>query len=370
MTDLCKGLVMGCVMLASCAVPRDGAGPDETSSSQSGGADDSGSDSGTTGGTTMSMTTSTSTSTSGSHDTDDPSTTSTGSDDGSDGSSSGAPEMPCEGTCAPTFEGWHGPAVALRGVGSQPAPQCEGEFGTELLTAWSDVTADVAVCECSCGAAEGTDCGDGVTIHRYTANCVALQDTYVVGANCLDIPNLNNPYSWRVETPSPQGGACDVMSDVELPEPQFLDAVRLCGAEAAPAGTCDEGQCVATPSDEQGGLCYWLEGEHECPMGERTVLLDGGYSDMRGCTECGCGEPAGECVFEGNLVAGAFGSSSCANALWVGLFAPEECTPVEADVYALQMAELPTPDVACEPSGGQPTGDIAPTGLTTMCCIE
>jgi hypothetical protein len=368
MKDLRTNLVACCVSLVGCMVPRPGAGGSDEAETSSGGADGSSGDAGSLGGSMTS-----SSNGGGEHDTDsdDPSTSgSSGGPPPDEGTSTGAVDDPCQGTCAAAFEGWSGPAVAHRAAGSEVPLQCDGDFAHEVADAFTSFTADPAQCDCSCGAAVGVSCGNGVTVHRYSGNCIALQASYVAGPNCTDIPDITTDSTWRFETPTPSGGACDPSGDTALPQPRFLDRVRLCEPEVAPAGTCDEGQCVPTPSPEQGGLCYWAPGELECPIGERTLLFDGSFEEGRSCGACECGAPTGECVFENeDLVGAAFSVGNCGGLGLVATFAADQCTMVTGDVSAL-IAAMPTPDVDCAPSGGAPLGEAVPTGVTTMCCIE
>lgn len=346
-------------LTSACSTPRSLPPADESSSTA--GSGDTGAESDATGGT--SGTTGT---------TGLPSTTSSGTDDGGDatgssgdGGSSGAVEMPCAGSCTDAaFGAWAGPVVVHRADADGGVADCDGEYGSLATEGFTSVSADPASCGCSCGDATGTTCNP--VVRRYGAGCAAIQGSYVVeGGECVDIPDVAGGSSWRVTTPAPEGGACQPALDVDVAPPSFGDPVRLCAPSGPGEGSCESGFCAPTPDIEDEPMCYWHEGDVECPAGQKTLIYDGTFDDTRDCGACECGSPEGDCVWEYASVSLALGADC-----FFGTYLPiDQCTPVQAGTAAIHASNI-NPEVSCSPSGGQPMGEVTPTGVITMCCVE
>lgn len=354
MKTIAVGVSLVGLLASACAVPQElppGGGSGSTAGEDgSGGSDGSISDG---GGVTM---------------------TTTGADESTSSASgmpgtedSGDPEVPCEGTCtASAFAGWEGPVIVRYPGADQTLPACDGDFGTVTRDGFTSVAATPATCACSCGDAAGSSCGDGVTVGRYTANCAASQGSYVVGDTCTNIPDTFSNQYWRIETPTPDGGACPPSLEMDREEPVFGDAIRLCQPSVPTEGSCADGLCVPQPSADDGPMCFWREGDEPCPAGDRTLIYDGSYEDQRECSACECSTPSGACVYDAPLGA-TYTTNSCDQV--DTLLQPDVCTLVPHAVSALIVSGT-HPEVSCSPSGGEPVGEVVPAHVVTMCCVE
>lgn len=294
-------------------------------------------------------------------------TAGTAADEGvseSGGSSEGGVLIPCEGMCQPRFEGWNGPVMALHQVEDSLPKQCALPWGDEIAVLHDALHGEDASCSCECGEAEGVTCGPTV-LHRMTSNCAAAQGTFPLAIGCNDIPTSANN-SWWLEYPDPSGGSCDPVAQTDVPPAYWSQRVTLCGIDDSwsPAGECElDEQCAAPPLDDEA-VCYWLEGEHECPAGDREVYY-ADYLDDRGCDACTCGEPEGVCGTLGNFPQGAYSDDDCT--VDVGSVDESGCSHINGTLGSVHLGPVGS-NTACTPNPVGPTGGVAPTGAVTLCC--
>lgn len=354
MRTIAGSLVLVGALTSACVTEVDRTPMGESSASDGGSETGSGSGEGTGSGGPATMTA-----------TSADETSSTGPNPGTD--ESGEPSGPCEGVCTPpAFVGWEGPVLVRHPDGEQILPDCDGEFGTVTRDGFTSIAATPAACACSCGDAAGSSCGDGITVGRYTADCAASQGTYLVGDTCTNIADTFSGQYWRIDTPVPAGGSCPPSLEMDRDEPVFGGEIRLCQPSVPVEGACTEGVCVPEPSAADGPMCFWREGEQPCPEGERTLIYDGSYEDQRECSACECSTPAGSCIYD-TPIGATYTTNACEQV--DTLLQPDVCTYVPHAVSALIVSGA-HPEVSCTPSGGAPIGDVAPTGVVTMCCLE
>lgn len=392
--------------LAACRAidaPEAGATADEGD-----GSDES---SGTEGGTTMPATASSPSTTDPDPDatTDDPSTTAgpsstmadgsedtgdqddtsgtgdTTGDDGSTGTDDSTGEdtgpvqpMPCDQQCLslPNDGVWTGPFRLEEGGSVNPAPECAGAWGIDAQTYYDGLVAPAANCDCECGDAENVTCDETLTLYRKANNglsCVAagVLDTYELSPGCNPINELDMNTRWDLAVESPEGGSCDAISEVDLPEVTFSTRYTLC-AETAPA----EGECVGDQqctAESDAPLCVSAPGDLACPgngFAVKHLVVPDDVVDTRGCSACTCGDPEGSCTTTG------IDLYDFDNACMPELFnAPIDlgssgCVTSQARVFDAYYPDsaIPVANTSCDPSPVFATGEVSTAEPVTLCC--
>ncbi|WP_437592659.1 hypothetical protein [Sorangium sp. So ce1000] len=141
-----------------------------------------------------------------------------------------------------------------------------------------------------------------------------------------------------------------------------------------PEGTNVSPSATGVPSDEESGFArcvmYLGEGEVTCPEGYPVdVVLYDGIRDERYCTPCECGPPTGS---ECSLMLLSFRDGACEELLTAGAASSDApgCLAATPGVKPKSMKAIwqVNQPGSCEPSGGEPRGEIVLTGPTTFCC--
>lgn len=146
--------------------------------------------------------------------------------------------------------------------------------------------------------------------------------------------------------------------------------VRQC--KLSPKG-CGAGQvCVPHVVPDGFDLCRHVSGNKGCPPGyysEPSVLYLG-VNDARGCEACECGSPQGaQC----KAYVSVYEDSACSSPVVQTMVSIVplclDITPGSAlaSADAAMITDVPG---SCTPSGGEPTGDVEPTGPVTICCPD
>lgn len=302
---------------------------------------------------------------SGEPDDDDGGESETGS---ADDASTGAAIDPCpsDHACVDDApDGWMGPVV----LSLEGAP-CPSEFPAVVFEGVADLDAAPASCDCSC---DGSSLCGPVTV-QHLSGCTfpaILHDTDWLqpGGDCTALTQDPDALSINVALFSEgQGGGCDPVAQVDVPEPTWGTSARVCGGAFVPEG-CDDEVCAPLPPEGfESEVCVAREGVSGCP-GEfpvqRTFATD--VDDSRGCSACECGPPTGavQCTASVRLSDTADCSSAVISDVLVD--APV-CQP---ELPAMQYGRVEALEVlsgGCAPSGGVPTGDAVPTGEMTVCC--
>lgn len=301
------------------------------------------------------------------HDTSSGSDTTVGGDTSTAGpsdSSDGGTMIPCEGTCQPHFDGWNGPVMALHQFEETLPKQCALPWGDEIAVLHDALHGDDASCSCECGEAHDVSCGPTM-LRRQGNGCTTVQSSIPLSFGCNDITGVTNS-DWRLEYPEPTGGSCDPVAQTDVPPAYWSRRVTLCGLDDSwnPAGECDgTEQCAATPLVDEA-VCYWLEGEHQCPAGEREIYY-ADYADDRGCDACTCGEPEGVCGTFGNFPQPAYADDDCT--VGAGSIDETACSHINGTVEAVYLGPVGS-NTSCTANPVGPTGGVQPTGAVTLCC--
>ncbi|MBK8252627.1 MAG: hypothetical protein IPK82_08155 [Polyangiaceae bacterium] len=159
-----------------------------------------------------------------------------------------------------------------------------------------------------------------------------------------------------------------------LPKPSWKVAARECRIAPLDGDGCAPWGEVCAPAPPKGfDLCLYREGDDpafECPEDySRRVVVFAGVKDGRECSPCACGEPEGAAC--GALVK-AYSDGACGvqiGATTVGLNQPGCFDVLSGSAVGSKDAFLTVEKPgSCAHSGGEPTGELAPSAPVTLCC--
>ena len=314
-------------------------------------------------------------------------------------SSSGSGGMACNCVAAAP-SGWSGPFSLYDGPAAG-APECGGGFPTQMYKGHNKLTADPAMCSCSCDPAVGqtctestnpinlgdTPCGVPVTCagqyvepSNWNGSCDAkynwLGGNNGCGAGCAGTPP--SPCHQQITANALQivgGGACTPnIKPPSLPSTVWGEFAEAC-APATPATGCPSANesCQPVPAAPfHAGLCIMQKGQVTCPEGvfsEHHVFYEG-VMDTRSCTTCTCG-PASGATCSGTVQ--VYVGAACSGAPVATLHptsSKSECVNLAGNPAAAALAvAFDLVPGSCPASGGQPKGAATPTSPTTFCCI-
>ena len=290
-------------------------------------------------------------------DSDSDSDSTSGDTDEDDTGSSGDA---CGGECLDIGPAWNGPVVLSSG---ETAPACDDDSAPEF-TAFTDLVAPPAACECSCGEPNVACPESGEIINRGDPGPVCLAFvppvwTENVTAGCNDIPDVTfgaNVLRLSVDQPANiDSASCISSSSTDVTPPSWENGWSGCSAEAA-LGECE------VCSDNVAGLCIWQEGDVACDVpgfAEKTLMFTD-VDDGRTCSDCTCGDVTGRCTGSVTYRAG----DTC-NLGTVGEGDAGDC--VEADFARGADLEF-SDDLGCEAADVSPVGAATPIRPITACC--
>jgi len=274
--------------------------------------------------------------------------------------------------------GWSGPVVWAETMFVDEEPSCPADYPEPAFTAFNDLQAPPAECECECGAATGNiSCGPvSLEYHATDSSCFgSANDDFSISAGgaCQSGPNITTTGRyWAVDDPGVTGGSCAPNSISNVPTATWASRSTVCGGVTASSGACDPGQaCIPAPADGfESRLCVWQPGELECPAGDftdRFVRHEEDIDDTRNCATCTCSSPAGECsgsvrLWPTNDCSGGFGSGTVS----IG----GSCTQSVDAVRAADASTLSVSNVSCQPSVGTAIGEAEPADPYTLCCMS
>ncbi len=262
----------------------------------------------------------------------------------------------CSGACIELGPEWMGP-VSLE----TPKSGC-GEGVDPAFTLFSGLNAPDAECGCSCAESNVVCPGSGVIANKddLAGNCALVPSLWEenVGSGCNDIPDATDPTELRFTVNQPANLAvfsCEPEVSTNVPDAGWGVTTLGCAEDAA-AGTCE--LC----GDQVSGLCIWALGDVACdvPAFQQKSVLFEDFSDERGCTECSCGQPSGQC--SGTV---QYRTNDTCGLGSVGEGEAGECIDTQ---FARSANVSLTSDFACEPSVVLPTGSATATGAVTVCC--
>lgn len=277
--------------------------------------------------------------------------------------------------------GWTGPVALLPSVGEDPEPECAGDWDELSTTAFTDLQASAAQCDCECATSVNSACTT-VTLTRSAladSDCSPVQATWDTGTNCTAMPasspdmqQAGNGHYWRAVA-EVTSGTCAPMPTESIEPAVFSVRTTLCASGGGTSAGCEaEEQCLPVPDgDYDGRMCIWQTGDLQCPAGAWTErsLLHQDIADDRDCTACSCGDAEGEC--HGSL--GLANAANCSGQLVANIpIDSTECTQGVSNLTSLGADVLGalTPDnPTCDPSNSTPIGDAEAVDPITVCCL-
>jgi len=261
--------------------------------------------------------------------------------------------------------GWTGPLVVFDGADAD-VPVCPASMAVARIDAHRGFRSPAphGCSECKCGPGSGAACTATVLVKA--AGCADDGDpkTLAVGG-CVVIPS-GNAFTIKV---AQTGGSCSPNGGFpSLPPATWDTKTRACGAPSLLRTGCEDGKVCApdAPTPFRAHHCVSKSGDVGCPGGAPYTekLVANGIADTRTCAGCTCGTPANECEGKGRI--GPV-STSCAVPGATTFDVPNDTcnTGASVSMYLLQSV---TPK--CEPtSAATPSGTLAPSTPTTICCI-
>lgn len=257
-------------------------------------------------------------------------------------------------------DGWFGP-IAVWIDNKNQAPECGPLWAQSMLADKIGAPmAAPAICTCECNPA-------GV--------CSSALDAYAQGCVGGPVTSMDAPagvcksagaaaVATGLGAEKPIIGQCTSMSGTTLPPPTWTNQeARVCSDSTA--GGCQQGKtCVPLPEGVKQKICVSHPGEVECPVGYPNATIT--YTDFvegRHCSPCGCGLPSTDCA--GKIA--VFSGDACGGNNLADLDTNGMCKPLNA-VSFKSFKYTPANPPMCPKSGGQPSGDITPTGASTTCC--
>lgn len=298
----------------------------------------------------------------GSSDTGSSSDTTDSDTTDSDTTDTGA--TPCgEGhVCVPDPGGdWQGP-VSVGGDG------CSGDFPDEVAELFTGLEAGDASCECTCGQPSVT-CSKNMSVVGYSQiNCVGPQ-----GAHNLSENQCYSTFGGSHEvTLAKASSSCATGSVTEnIPDPSWADSAFACDGFTAGEGDCDDASDTCVPNPSAGDICYWQDGDHECPDGFGTkTLYYTGVDDTRACPgtcSCSATEPICKVSITG------FANSNCTSGQGAktAFSGGGVCAASNSQVVkSIRPGTVVVDDAgSCTPGNANLNGEVEGTGATTVCCM-
>jgi hypothetical protein len=310
--------------------------------------------------------------------------------------------------CVPELaEGWTGYFALFEGAPGDD-PGCSGGFvatDPPPFVGTDGITAPPAACSCSCGPAQGQECGrlDSIVVTMNdaacgspSARCVgtleelpdwdgackgsgffpggALTCGSTASATCSTTTGAPCNVSITVTPLAASGGQCAPSLEVERPNLTWEKLGRACAAAGTQAKGCNVGQvCVPKPSTPFGsGVCIAKDGDNPCPAGayaSRHIFYTDA-EDTRDCDGCTCSTPSGGTCPTTVSIYSDPSQDTCTTR--VATVPAGSCAPLtDNPTVAGRSASPPgAPSGAtCTPSTATPSGAAKGINPKTFCCI-
>jgi hypothetical protein len=260
--------------------------------------------------------------------------------------------------------GWSGPVAFYEGPWGQPPP-CPGDYPVlERQGNRGPHTGPTACSACTCGAPSEACTSGGLTAYVKTTCNGQSTDVPLTPDQCSTLTAAQSASSAFRQATAPAGTASC------LPDGGVADAPALSwsttGAACAPSTptpVCASGSLCALPPPAPYAprWCIWHDGAATCPSAFPVAHVWDDPQDTRGCTPCQCNTIAGTCTVTTLL----YSDVGCQTQ--VATVQGGQCTSTSGIQSALTMVSY-SGQQSCAPSGGDPTGGIAPQAAVTVCC--
>ena len=311
-----------------------------------------------------------------------------GADAGDGGTSGNNP--PCPGQCVPFQpDGWNFPDIAWFGKAAG-APSCPEALALGYQ-GYADLDAPLDCGACTCAPPAGS-CALPSTITANAAPCAQN------GASTPHTP-FDPASGWAgacdTNDPIPSGKLCSgvhcvasvtvgplAMSESgcapSQPPPLSPPTWKTMGLTCRidPYFTCPNAGDVCAPAPAPGfRVCIvnFARGDVDCPSfsayAEKHVFYDA-FDDMRSCSPCTCGAPAGSTCSASISIYTDGACSTLASSIAVDAAGPACADVISGSPLGSKSATPPAyVPGACAPGGGAPMGAATPTMPQTICCI-
>ena len=325
-------------------------------------------------------------------------------DAGTDGDA-GKTSAICGDSCVSIPDGWSGmQALWIGPVESAPFyATFQDEKTLPRFIGRADLTASPAECDvCSCSESSGTciDLPSSIEIHasmcRQTGASLPFDgpanwDGKCTNANSIPAdqkcPTGSTTLCAQSVTVEPLGAPVDESCTPFADKPPVAN-VRLSGPAWKTAAIgydvpgCNTNESCLPSIELPKGFrsCIYQRGEHECPStwsGDRHLVYETnadkrGYIDGRNCSPCSCGTPVGSaCTAQFRV----FEDAACTKQILADPVSSlgEQCTnvfPAGRSIGSKEIPEIAYLPGVCEPSGGEPIGEVKPDPdqAVTFCC--
>jgi hypothetical protein len=270
--------------------------------------------------------------------------------------------------------------VALyEGSPDASVPVCAGGYeNTFQGHGGFDVDAGATTCS-ACSCSPGGACSAPELSFYSDSKCTTDCATPVALASaCVIAPNCDY---FEVGASSPTGAACTASTVTANTPSPWSSTVSACSPMGRAAACGSGGVCLPAPPAAPGnaGFCISQPGvDVPCPAGPYSVqhVYYGGLADTRGCEPCACDVTSAPACMGGDGL--PYTQPSCGVPIpsSIPFLVPGGCAATSfssslVPAGGFKLAQMPTllpATCAASPSGGQPTGSVAPTQPTTFCC--
>lgn len=300
----------------------------------------------------------------------------------------------CSGTCVPAkLDGWDDPQ--LLAIGTPLAmPSCPSVAPAIIYEGYAGLDMSPASCPtCSCAPPAGS-CGLPATVTASTSaacpddgpgavltpfdppsgwdgGCTS-EGAIPSGASCVAGPCIRS-LTIAPLTLQESGCTSTATSGSTIPDVSWSTYAVACIGSAA--GVCaKKGDFCAALALVDGFLeCIFHDGDVACPSYgayfERHVFY-ASADDTRSCSACACGSAAGStCSAEVSV----YTDSACSSLLFADAITSSVTSCIDVPTGSMLGSKSASPATytagACSPSGGEPTGSVAPTMPSTFCCL-
>lgn len=272
-------------------------------------------------------------------------------------------------------EGWKGPYKVSVVDYFEELPVCDDGAAPDVF--FAEPAGPVECASCSCGPLEGASCEPPpFSCWPGSPTCTGTETdltSVLADGQCHKPPNLGQVPSTScrlIGDSSSASGMCAPFGGTPVKGDPWAKRVGVCQLSAG--GGCSEAQTCVTKDAGAGKHCIRAFGDVACPSAlsvQKTLVYADG-DDTRSCTPCTCDVTSANCSGGSYTV---HDTNNCS----IGLGDPRlvidsgSCLDVSMHLDGgswSMTANLPQPQGACTPGGGQPEGQVTPRGPVTFCC--
>lgn len=276
----------------------------------------------------------------------------------------------------PSGNGW-----TIVAYDSSGRPACPANFSTKPTGVVSNVSAAADACKCNCTLTQPATCTGswGWCDNGTTANscCVPTKGLFPIdNGQCANNNNNLNTSSYFRGEPfnlATVPGKCSA-SVTATPPPVSDTQGETCSLAQAGGGCSALSECVpAAPSGFK--LCSVYGGATTCPNGLVQSTVYTGYADTRGCTSCACSGSTNLACNATSMISFEYANCPGTGQNWTmteSCLSPGGFLSQSNGITSSERVNVTTNGTANDCTVTQnaaPTGGVAGTGVTTVCCL-